>query len=234
MSEITTEKGSLGEEVTKHESFGMISYSRQQTNSKKLLFGSSIQTGTVIGFSIHEAELHRDLHKDWFFQSKPIIDILLTPNQFAEFLTNGNTTGVPCTITYRQDKKENHGMIEGVTVENKRVLFEKEFKESLSEVSGRVRTFVKGVSDILNKQTVSKKDREELISMAKMVAQQIDSNLPFVQKSFNEAMDKTVTEAKAEFEAAIDHKVYTLGLEALKDQITTKLLTAGGESAPVE
>jgi len=43
------------------------------------------------------------------------------------------------------------------------------------------------------------------------------ANMPFVQTQFNEAMDKTVTEAKAEVEAFVSHKVTSLGLASLKE-----------------
>ena len=43
--------------------------------------------------------------------------------------------------------------------------------------------------------------------------------MPFVQKSFNKAMDKTVHEAKGEVEAFVMNKVTSLGIEGLEKEM---------------
>jgi len=58
--------------------------------------------------------------------------------------------------------------------------------------------------------------------------QNIKSNIPFVNEQFTEQMDKTITEAKGEIEAFIEHKIRSAGLEAIaasKDFPTIKELT---------
>jgi len=47
----------------------------------------------------------------------------------------------------------------------------------------------------------------------------VDDSIPFLQKSFNEAMDKTVNEAKGEVEAFVMNKVTSLGIEKMKDDL---------------
>ncbi len=43
-------------------------------------------------------------------------------------------------------------------------------------------------------------DRRNIVSTLKNVRQELKSNIPYLQKLFAEQMDKTVTEAKVEFE----------------------------------
>src|SRR5487761_2151022 len=85
-----------------HESFGMITYSKTQGGKTTHIFGSSIDSNNKICLSIHNASLERDLNNDWYYpENVPIVEVIRTPNQFSEFLTSPNTTGVPCTITYK-------------------------------------------------------------------------------------------------------------------------------------
>ena len=209
--------------TTKHPSFGMISYGRHSHGIGSTLFGSSIKTDTTMCIEITHADITRDLSHDWYMPRGIIARVYLTPNQFAEFLTNGNTTGVPCTIDYT----EKDGSIEPMELEGKRQLFEKEFEEDLAGIRKDAKEFKNKVDSIMKKQNILKADKEELMGLAFKIEQDIRANLPFVQTSFNKSMDKTVTEAKAEFEAAIEHKVYTLGLQELRKNIATQLLPEG-------
>lgn len=58
-------------------------------------------------------------------------------------------------------------------------------------------------------------DRQNAYSLIGRLETEIESNLPFVQESFNEAVDRTVEAAKAEIEAFIEGKVRSIGLENL-------------------
>ena len=47
---------------------------------------------------------------------------------------------------------------------------------------------------------------------------EVSDNMPFFAECFQEVMDEVVLEAKLEVENDIQHKISTLGLEALYDQ----------------
>jgi hypothetical protein len=207
------------ENMTEHESYEMISYSRMSGSRDEGLFGSSIATNTKIALHISHAAVQRNLSRDWFYPKGEIIEVLMTPNQFSDFITCPNTSGVPGTITHLEGKRMEFPKFEG-----KRKLFENEFESSLSGIQQNVKQFQDAVNVILSKQNVTKADKEELKRLAMHVEQDIRANLPFVQASFNESMDKTVTEAKAEFEASVQHTIHSLGLDALHQQVEMKLL----------
>ena len=90
------------EEVEAHPCYGMISVHRQ-TGGHTKLFGSPLDSHpSTIAITIREAERHHNLSSDWFFARKPIIEIDLSPMQYAEMITTPNVgSGVPCTIRYR-------------------------------------------------------------------------------------------------------------------------------------
>lgn len=59
--------------------------------------------------------------------------------------------------------------------------------------------------------------------MMEKVLQEMRSNIPFVYDMFNEAMDKTILEAKGEVEAFVEHKLRSIGVDhAGADMIVDK------------
>jgi len=68
------------------------------------------------------------------------------------------------------------------------------------------------------KKPPTKADKETILKGIKMLRQEIESNVPFIQQSFNEQMDKTVLEAKGEVEGFVMHKVISTGLEGLQKE----------------
>jgi ElaB/YqjD/DUF883 family membrane-anchored ribosome-binding protein len=80
-----------------------------------------------------------------------------------------------------------------------------------------------------SKASINKGDREAILGKLRMLMQNINSNMPFVQSQFNEAMDKTVTEAKAEVEGFVEGKIRALGIDALQSEVG-RALTATAKS----
>ena len=88
----------MSEETKSKDYMGMISWHRTSCGSPQDLFGTEVKTDHPITVRICHAEETRDLCRDWFFPRKEIIEVDLSPIQWAELLTSGNTNGVPCTI----------------------------------------------------------------------------------------------------------------------------------------
>ena len=79
----------------------------------------------------------------------------------------------------------------------------------------------------MEKKTIGKADRAEILSKLDMIIQEIGSNTKFIQKQFHEQMDKTVLEAKAEIEAFTQNKLTSIGLDAIKNGPDVKLVSSG-------
>lgn len=67
------------------------------------------------------------------------------------------------------------------------------------------------------KRVLSKEDRSNIVSAFKSVKQTLSSDIPYLQELFSEQMDKTVTEAKGEFETYLQNKMSSLALAAMSD-----------------
>lgn len=211
--------------VEKHPSFGIIRASRS-SGYTRTLFGSSIKSGNTITIQISRCEHKRDLNHDWFHDDDRLIEVEMTQNQFAEFITSLNYgSGVPCTIRNVGD-----GIIQEPPYISKVQLFQEEFKNKMHNIGVDLKMIVSGaIQTLKSKDSINKKDREEIIRQIEMLIQDVQKNIPYVSGQFIEQMDKTVTEAKAEVEAFINHKIQTTGIEALKAGFTAPELPLKSE-----
>lgn len=215
-----------GEDET-HESYGLISLSRISSSKGMNLFGSAIQHGNYIALRIAEAIKYRDLNRDRYMPGKQLIEVLLSPTQFAEFITTMNIgSGVPCTIQNLHGRR----MPECPDVQQ-REIFEEEFEKSAREAVSEAHTLLESLKKTFAKASVGKGDREQIIKDVERVVMMVESRLPWIQQSFNEAMDHAVVSAKGEVEAFVTDKIQSLGIDALKEQVQAALTVA--QESPV-
>lgn len=209
--------------IDKHPSYALLSFSRVSGRGQTL-FGSSIQHDNTIRMKVKPAKLERNLNTDWFLSDgREFLEIEMSYSQFAEAITSMNMgEGVPVTLRYL-----NGDEIERPDFKNKRLEFENEFQERMDVIEKKLKQLTEQSEEILtNKKSINKGDREQILNQIKMLQQEVRSNIPFVLSCFNEQMDKTVKEAKAEVEAFTQHKMQSLGFEKLEE---LKQLNSGKE-----
>lgn len=207
------EKDSLGGTVERHPSYGVISVSKRTCGGAgNNVFGSSIRHRNTFTLTISEASKRRDLHHTRQYPEKELVEIEMSPSQFIDMITTQNTgCGVPCTIKYvgREERPP-------CPETNQREVFEKEFRQDLKDLLGTASGLVKKAEAMFGQKTFKKSEQNELLSILRQIQTEIGSNLEFVNSSFNESMDKTVTEAKAEVEAMFSNTIAAYGLQAMQ------------------
>lgn len=213
----------MTEENEKSENYmGMISWHRSM-GTPKLLFGTEIQSTPII-LKISKASEQRNLSRNWYHENGQIIEIEMSPVQWAEFLTSGNTSGVPCTINYLYGKKMSNPNPSEITNQ-----YDKEIEESFNEFDNsfkRVAQVIKSTLD--SNKPMGKKTMEELLNIVDTLRKNTVANVKFVKNSFKEDMNEMVTKAKAEFNAYIENRVHEIGIESLKNE-PVKFLENRGE-----
>lgn len=206
----------------KHESFGLLGFSRSQRGGKGTnLFGSSILHGNTITMTLYRAVVDRNLNQDWYHADRgvPIVEVEMSQTQFAEIITSMNMgDGFPVTIRSVEGKRT-----EPCPFENKRMQHASEFKETMVKLGESLRNTQAQLLSTIGK--LPKKDQENAKSLLNQLIQEIDSNIPYYETQFERQMNKTVTEAKGEVEAFIQSKITNAGLTALKkgDQPITSI-----------
>lgn len=205
----------LFENQEEHPSYGQLQISKISSNQRVPLYGTSNQCREIIRLSITRSKLCRDLSRSWFFQTEELIQIDMSPAQFAEAITSLNQgSGTP--VTLRRVLNERY---DSPPYKDERDLFDKEFKEDVHDIMGATNTLIDEAKKVLNQKTVTKTSLKDLINKLEQIQKGVRSSIPFVAQSFNEHIEKSVSSAKIEIETYIDSKIRSAGMEALKNNI---------------
>lgn len=193
-----------------HESYGVISFTRSQSNMNKPLFGSSIKHHNTITMSISGAKLERSLNNDYVYPKGKIVEVEMSETQFAQAITMFNRgDGTPVTI-----KSVGGRNMEDCPFVSKVDQFSSEFQHNMKELEHDLKMSMQKATEILTSgKAPNKGERELILSTINSLMKQISSNLPFVAQQFNEQMDKTVTEAKKEIERFMINKANELNID---------------------
>lgn len=212
----------MEKESHKHPAFGQIIFNR--TNGSANFYGSELEQHNYITMEIHSSEIQRELTQDRYYAyGIPLIKIRLSSGQFAEMITNMNCgSGVPCTIERLDGKK----VEELPKQESRKEFVHRKFEDRMKMFADKIREQQNQAKELVKKKTLSKDDMHQLQMHLNWLTQEVEGNIPFFAKCFQETMDEVVFEAKTEIENAIMHKVTTMGLNALHEE--NKLLKSGG------
>ncbi len=205
----------MSDKKEKHPSYGMVSFSRVQSNQGESLFGSSIKHRNMVRMRVKTAYKKRDLNTDWYSGDQLLLEVDMSQNQFAELITSMNCgDGVPATLRFTTLA----GVIEECPEVKVRQRLEDEFKNKTISLMEKFSGMAREIQETVNKKgTILKKDKESISSLLEHMKTELNSNIPFVQKQFNEATDKVVADAKGEIDATMTTLIHNLGVAALNE-----------------
>jgi len=208
-------RGKYGEDREKgnHPSYGQLQFVRTQGGNPNL-YGSSIQHQNKIALEIYHSEKNRELNRTWYFPRKQIIRVEMSPTQFAEAITTMGSSPVPVTIIRLGNES-----IPDCPEENVRQKFSQEFSKKMQQLIDDMKDDFRTAETLLDQKGALKvTERKQIASLLHRIKMEIGSNVPYVHRQFDAAVDKTVTEAKGEIEAFLENKVRSLGLEAAREK----------------
>ena len=224
-----------GGTVETHPSFAMISLSRWTSGGGHSFFGSSVEPHAGVSLSIRRGEKHRSLGNYWYHATEEIIEVNMTEAQFSEMITSFNIGGgIPVTLSHISKKTIQDlpdGMIPECPEINERKTVESEFKALMTRCAAEVAKLVETAKTYQDKPTINKADRKVFTDLAHSIQCVIENGLPFIQGQFNEAMDKTVTHAKADVDSYMSNLLRQAGMDSLKEKaaaLDIKLLRDDG------
>ena len=219
------------EKIFKHESYGMVQFSRITGRSGRL-FGSSLpDQGSFIRLRVVRADRRHHLGRDWYHgDHKVLFEADLSNVQFAELITTMNHgQGAPCTLRFCDGKPMEKPPEERLEAQQIR----DDFKQKVAQVARNMRESMVKIDEILNKKNVGQADRAQVRDLLKLIVQDVESDIPFQLKSFHEATGKIVASAKTEIDAFMTNAVMSAGYRALGEgaapPITVPALLTEGE-----
>lgn len=208
-----------------HESYGLLQISRVSGGTGEFrLFGSALARhyGTI-RLRIAPAKWIHGLHYDRYHGSarREHIEIEMSAAQFAEAITSLNMgSGTPCTVRYIDGKR----ITEPPDFPTEAEHIRQGFEGSLSGFKAKMDAYRKKIEKLTEK--LSGKARDEIRIALDVIIDQLDSNVPFVLKQFQEATSRITTAAKNEVEAFVTHAVQAAGLQAIASKLPP-LLSSG-------
>lgn len=210
------------EEQLKHESYGVVRFSRR-TGDPGRLFGSALNShGSYVTLEVARATLIRDEHRyDRTYSSMrgDLIEVDLSAAQFAELLTTMNVgCGTPCTISYMNGKKMERPP--EILHETERV--RTGFKEHMADLVRQTEKDLQEVKKIFEEKSLTKKDRADVLERFSKIVTELRSNAPFMLEMFQEATERVTSAAKAEVDAFITTNVVAAGLKQLLEAPTAE------------
>ena len=201
-----------------HPSYGHINISKWQGDAS--FFGSDVKHNGGMTIQISTASLERDLSRDWIFARDTIVEVQLSPLQFAELITTGmNASGSPCTVKFLSGE----GHIEAPDFADKNEIYRSEFDERVDNQVELLNGAIAKADECLNGKSVKKGDVKEIKEALEYARSEARSNLKFVKESFGEHISRAVVEAKSSVEVFIESKIRHLGIKSLEDLRIKKL-----------
>lgn len=205
------------EKIDQHESYGMIGINR--VSGGTYLFGSEAQHHSFIRIEVRRAEMRRSLSNDWpCANSLPLIVVDLSHTQFGTLITSpGIGNGVTCTIRSINGKQ----MKECPAPKQITSKFGEDLKVTMARAVGVLDGLTVQLTKALlpGEKPLNKKELNVLLEGIRHAVMEVKSNIPFVEESFNEEMEKKVDHAITELEGVRDHMIQQVGLRALAEKI---------------
>ena len=212
-----------------HDSWGMVGIYHQHHGGRQL-FGSDVTNHNTICLKIKTAQCARELGADWIMGDKTLIEITLSANQFADLLTNANMgDGVPCTIEYVVGK----GMIDYKPQKPKFEIIEEERDALAEKAVSDIHSSIAMVKELIEKKKISKTVGEELLrNMNGALQSLVGGGKDFYKRQAKREVENMVVEAKRQVQNYVDNKVYSTGLQMLKDGFSSpQLIERSNENA---
>lgn len=120
------------------------------------------------------------------------------------------------------DGRKGKGPIPGLPYRNSTTIYPDEVQERIDRAMARIDAAIKRVED--ETAGLSQKKRETIVGALRAAKQEIELNVPFVVKSFDEHMHDTIERAKVEVNAYVQNVIQRAGIERLN---------AGAHDAPI-
>jgi len=221
--------GRLDRAEYRHPSYVMCSLTRGFGGENRA-FGSNITHNSHVTLRIQRGVLYRsDLHHERYGadHSKPtFVEVRLTPNQFAEMITNMNVgDGVPGTLMHENGKRIRFQPPYEETIVSEG---QKGFREICGDVHKKFAKLEEEMDVILAKKNIGKADRERLSNITDIARRMLKDSLPFLASQIEEYGETVTTQARTAVDNAITTAMINLGGEKLAEKLSHGVLTPNG------
>lgn len=208
--------------VQDHPAGVTVQFSR--VSGSKEFFGSSVKSHSWIQLRIYKAKLESSFGHDQAHQGEQLIEVDLSPSQFAELLTTMNYgCGVFGTMSYFNRKHIDK--YEAPPSEMART--EEYVEKHLTHAFEQHKANIQRMRECIENSKLPKKDKDAMLRDLG-VDEHLESNFSFYKERLRETSGKLIVQAKAEIESHINTSIQNAGLEHLRSSMPQVQLEGGG------
>lgn len=190
-----------------HPAFATISVSRGHCTPPAHLFGSPIRQDDFVRISISDAVMDRRHHEDHAYSGEPIVEIMLSPAQWAEFMLSvGVGGGVPATII-RRDRMP----VPAIDMPSSASRHKEEMDDFGDKVIDRFAEVVDALEAEINGGSVSRKRLRDIARDARLAVEHVRPNARFMTDQLQRAADKIIESAQAVINTRLERASHKLG-----------------------
>lgn len=212
-------------DIRNDRNIGIINVTRGYGSSSNRFVGSTVPSDTTITISIRNAEKFSDkFSKETFYGKENIVEVEMTPNQWAELITTINYgSGTPCTVTMIGNERIPQTYETESVFEYHNSKLQSDFEQKTTEF----KTLFAEALDILdNKKTITKSDRDTIARAYRNVERFFGDSAPFMQKLFKEDLERHTVDAAIAFKHDMDAVIKSLAKAQLENIKTIESITA--------
>jgi hypothetical protein len=183
-----------------HPSYGMIVLSKVSTSGQAMV-GSPLIHRSLVHLEVKGATKRRAYGRDDFYDGPTIVDVYMTENQWAQFVSSfGVGGGTPVTLHRRPAEGYRLVQCGDPPRSSPRGAHAADVEAAMAKAKGAVDQLNAAVKAMQDKPAsqIKKADVEALRAAAIQVNNWLTSNLPFVHECFERSMESTLSSAKAE------------------------------------
>lgn len=182
----------------RHPSFAQISASRVSSSHGTTMYGSKLTHSRYITITLSESELVRSINTDRYHGTRQMMQVRMSENQFAQFITSLNIgDGVPCTIERREGNR-----VSSPEPRNEKDITSNDFKNKVKKVSQVLAEAQNRLAEMTKPNgKASKAELNQLQDELRTASREIEQNMPYMVECFEETLDDAVTSAKTDIEA---------------------------------
>lgn len=201
----------MGGSKLNHPAFGQIEVSRPH-GGDGVFYGTDLPAHDFVTIAVCESTQHRSLNRNWFHSGKRILELHMTPVQWAEMVSSvGRGGSTPCTLSFRPDV----GVLPAIERKSDMSFFRAEMDEDISELKTMVASLRETVTQALDGAHVSKKRQAEILAPVNAIMSKLTSTLPFVEGQFAEAVERIVTEARVSIAEYAERRDVQIGKDTI-------------------
>lgn len=206
---------------------GTITWGRLQGGAPSPMFGSDIKTDSPVYIRICNAYVSDmgGTPTDQHIHGKhpAIIEVEMTPIQWAEFLTVGHVDdGVPCTITRLNGKKMSRVEMRNIAEE-----YGNHINEKFEDFQKGIKRFEDEIEQTLESgKSMGKTQMKELLHSMKCFRENAPANLKYAHDRFREDMANMVVTAKAEINSYAELRLGDYGVKCLMNDNSAEIKPA--------